>query len=338
MALSYAAAGVDLAKAKLARSKLISKLDFVRSGLGAPLLRFHFAGVIDIGGPWCIAVTNDGVGTKLIIADLMRKWDTVGIDCIAMNVNDLLAIGAEPVALVDYIAMQSYDESKAEQIAIGLNKGAQLANITILGGETAALPGIITGFDLAGTGIGIVPRDRIITGREIKPGDLVIGLESSGIHSNGLSLARKIIESSSRSYWEWFGDRLLGEELLEPSLIYTGILPLFRECQIHGLVHITGGGFTKLARVTDYGFLIDDPLEPQPIFQFLRELGGISWEEMYSTFNMGMGFCLVLDRDQAEQALKLLGGKYRPKIVGKILESPGIRIRAPGIEIKLQGS
>jgi phosphoribosylformylglycinamidine cyclo-ligase len=270
------------------------------------------------------------VGSKVIIANEMKRWNTVGIDCIAMNVNDLLAMGIEPLAFVDYIALSEPNEELMRQIGEGLAKGAEISRMTIVGGETATLPDIIRGFDLAGTCMGMVKKDRIITGERIEIGDAIIGLPSSGVHSNGYSLVRKIIRDAGYSYWNPFPyntDTTIGDELLIPTRIYMEILEAVNKFDIHGLAHITGSGLMKLHRITKYGFNISDPLEPQPVFRFLQEEGGVEDVEMYRTFNMGMGFVVVVPQSEAEDASRMLGGK----IVGDIVEKD---ILVGGLEIK----
>ena len=316
--MTYAEAGVDI-------SKLTEHLMFKRAGFGAPLTDIgHYAGLIDLGD-FALAMTTDGVGSKVLIANAIEKWDTIGIDCIAMNVNDLLAVGAEPLAFVDYLAMEKLSEGVMKQIGMGLQKGAEISNISIIGGETATLPDVIRGFDLAGTCIGWVPKDKIITGKDIQIGDIILGLPSSGIHSNGLTLARKIIEGAGHSYWDLFSpdsEKSIGEVLLTPTRIYMEVLELIKKCEVRGLAHITGGGLLKLGRITDHGFNFDRPLEAQPIFKFLQEEGDISDREMYQTFNMGMGFLAVIPEGEAGKAQKISGGK----IVGEVVEK-GIRVK-----------
>lgn len=275
-------------------------------------------------GDFAIAMTTDGVGSKILVANAMRKWDTIGIDCIAMNVNDLLAIGAEPLAFVDYLAVERVDPEVSEQIAIGLQKGAEISNMSIVGGETASLPEIIRGFDLAGTAIGYVKKDRIVTGEKIRLGDVVVGVPSTGLHSNGYTLARKIIERSGYTYFDKMpGDsRSIGEVLLTPTRIYIEVLELLERCEVHGLAHITGSGLLKLHRITDLGFEITDPLEPQPIFRFLQKLGDVEDAEMYRTFNMGMGFVAVLPEEYAEEACRIMGPGS--KVIGRMVEK-GLR-------------
>jgi phosphoribosylformylglycinamidine cyclo-ligase len=247
-----------------------------------------------------------------------------------MNVNDLLAMGIEPLAFVDYIAISEPNNEIMRQIGEGLAKGAEVSRMTIVGGETATLPDVIKGFDLAGTCLGMVKKDRAITGERIKVGDAVVGLPSAGVHSNGYSLVRRIIDDAGYSYRDPFPyntDTTIGDELLIPTRIYMEILDAVNSFDIHGLAHITGSGLMKLHRVTKYGFDISDPLPPQPIFKFLQEEGEVEDLEMYKTFNMGMGFVVVLSRDDADEAAKLMGGK----VVGEIVEE-GIFVK--GLEIK----
>ena len=316
--MTYAKSGVDIATEDIAIKALSKQILFKREGFGAPLTDIgHYAGLIDLGY-FALAIATDGVGSKVLIANEMKKWNTVGIDCIAMNVNDLIAIGVEPLAFVDYLAMDAPDEEITKQIGEGLTKGAELANISIVGGETATLPDVVKGFDLAGTAIGWVKKDRIIGGDKIEVGDRILGLPSSGIHSNGLTLARKVIERSHK-YTDpspFDPEVNLGDELLTPTKIYTEVLKAIEKCEVHGLAHITGSGLLKLKRITDLGFNFTDPLKPQKIFDFIQSEGDVDDLEMYKTFNMGMGFLLVLPGDAAEKARELIGGE----IVGEIVK------------------
>jgi phosphoribosylformylglycinamidine cyclo-ligase len=322
--LTYAGSGVDIHLEDRAIKALSSGITYKRTGLGAPLTDIgHYAGLIEFG-EYALALTTDGVGSKVLIANHMHRWNTIGIDCIAMNVNDLLAVGAEPLSFVDYLAIAKPDEQIMSQIGEGLQRGAQLSRLTIVGGETASLPEIINGFDLAGSCLGAVKKDKIITGEKITHGDVLVGVPGSGLHSNGYSLARKIIEQSSYDYTDplpYDPGTTIGDELLIPTRIYIEILDVLKECEIHGMAHITGSGLMKLRRITDKGFDIYSPLEPQPIFNFLKEQGGIDDLEMYKTFNMGMGFLIVLPEEEAGQAAKITGGR----VVGQIVDS-GIKV------------
>jgi phosphoribosylformylglycinamidine cyclo-ligase len=330
MALTYAKAGVDIERENIAIAALAKQLTFKRKGIGAPLTDVgHYAGLIDFGD-YALALTTDGVGSKVLIANEMKRWNTIGIDCIAMNVNDLLAMGIEPLAFVDYIAIHEPNNEIMKQIGEGLSRGAEISRMTIVGGETATLPDIINGFDLAGTCLGMVKKDKIITGERIQIGDAIVGIPSDGIHSNGYSLVRRIIKDSGYSYSDPFPyneDTTIGDELLIPTRIYMEILDAAKEFDIHGLAHITGSGFMKLQRVTKLGFDISDPLEPQPIYRFLQEEGEVEDIEMYKTFNMGMGFVVVLPKKSASKAARMMGGK----VIGEIVEK-GIRV--DGLEIR----
>ncbi|MBC7084822.1 MAG: phosphoribosylformylglycinamidine cyclo-ligase [Methanomethylovorans sp.] len=323
--LTYAESGVDIIKEESTIRALTSKITYARKGLGAPLTNIgHYAGLLDFG-EYALAMTTDGVGSKVLIASALRKWNTIGIDCIAMNVNDILAIGAEPIAFVDYLALEKHDEEFANQIGEGLRKGAELSRISIVGGETATLPDIIKGFDLAGTCLGIVKKDKIITGEKIQLGDVLVGIPSSGVHSNGYSLVRKIVEESGYSYNDPFpynSSKSIGEELLVPTRIYMEVLDVIKHCNVHGLAHITGSGLLKLQRITKLGFEISDPIEPNDIFKFLQQEGNVDELEMYQTFNMGMGFVIVLPQEDVQKAVEITGGK----VVGRITNS-GIKVK-----------
>lgn len=330
MALTYANAGVDIQMENTAIAALAKQLTYRRKGFGAPLTNIgHYAGLVDFG-EYALALTTDGVGSKVLIANEMERWNTVGIDCIAMNVNDLLAMGIEPVSFVDYIAIEEPNIEIMRQIGEGLAKGAEISRMTIVGGETATLPDLIKGFDLAGTCLGIMKKEKIITGERIKIGDSVVGIPSSGVHSNGYSLVRKIIKRSGYSYHDPFPynkDTTIGDELLVPTRIYMEILDAAEKFDIHGLAHITGSGLMKLHRVTKYGFDINDPIKPQPIFKFLQEEGEVEDLEMYKTFNMGMGFVVVVSQNEADEAAEMLGGKVVGEIVDEGIKVDGLEVR-----------
>ncbi len=279
----------------------------LRPNIGRPQLDFgHFAGVLDIGGPLSLAISTDGIGTKAIVAQLVDRYDTVGIDCVAMNANDVICVGAEPIAMTDYIAVAVADDRLLEEIGKGLLEGARQANITIPGGEISQIREIIKseregfGFDLVGTCVGVVERDAVLTGAHIVEGDVIVGLASSGIHSNGLSLARQVLLQQAgfkaSQFIEEF-QQTLGEELLTPTTIYVRpVMQMLSErLPVKALVHITSDGFLNLARVdSETGFVIDFLPEPHPIFSLIEERGSMSTAEMYRVFNMGIGFCVVV--------------------------------------------
>jgi phosphoribosylformylglycinamidine cyclo-ligase len=283
----------------------------------------HFAGLIDFG-EMALALTTDGVGTKMLVADKMQDWSTGGIDCVAMNVNDLYVMNMEPVAFVDYIATDKLSVEKMAQIGIGLNEGARQSNIDIVGGETASLRGLVNGLDLAGTCLGIQKKDKIIDGRMIQPGDKILGVPSTGVHSNGLSLARSVVEKYADYDKRLKNGRTLGEELLIPTRIYHESLDVTSTCRVHGMCHITGGGLLNFRRLSQYGFLLDAPITPPEIFSWVQKTGDISMIEMYRTFNMGMGYAYITPPASVTSVQKIVRGV---KVVGEIIENPGVWLR-----------
>jgi phosphoribosylformylglycinamidine cyclo-ligase len=310
---AYAKAGVDQGAADSAVAGLVRALGSIQ--LGRPSrqvpLPGHYASVIRLDERTGIALSTDGVGTKLLLAEQLGRYDTVGIDCVAMNVNDVICVGAEPLAMLDYIAIEKADPEVCEQIGVGLARGAELAGVEIPGGELAQLGDMVRGFDVAGACFGTVALDAIVDGSAVQPGDAVIGLPSSGVHSNGYTLARSALEGIPLE-----DERLglpLGDVLLEPTEIYVKpVLELLRsEVDVRGLAHITSGGLGNLLRLAaDVGYEIDDPLPVPPVFELIRERGGVSDEEMHDVFNMGCGFCCVVAADEESAALDLLRRHY----------------------------
>jgi len=332
---TYAEAGVSQEEKAAHIAALVSALSFKRRGLGRPLTKIgHFTGLVGFGR-YALSLCTDSVGTKLLVADDMRRWDSVGIDCVAMNVNDMVCIGAEPLAFVDYVAIESYDREKARQIGVGLNRGAAMANVSIIGGEVAVLPEIVRSYDLVGTCFGVVEKKRIVDGRAIRPGDVIIGLESTGIHSNGLTLARRVMSDAALTIFDKVGGtgRPWGEELLEPTAIYVKpLLRAMRRAKVHGMAHITGGGVRNLARLKrTVEFRITDPTKPQPVFRELQTLGGIEDREMYQTFNMGMGFALVTPESDAKDVIRALRPDARAKVVGEVRRGRGVSVPDLGL-------
>jgi phosphoribosylformylglycinamidine cyclo-ligase len=332
--MTYAKAGVDIDKKSGSIAALVEHLRFKRKGLGKPIdLPGQFTGLIDLGD-LALTLCTDGVGTKLLVADALKKWDTVGIDCIAMNVNDTICVGSEPVAFVDYIAIDKPDERITSEVGKGLDAGAKMSNMTIVGGEIAVLPELVKGFDLAGTCLGVVEKKRIITGDAVKPGDALIGLPSSGIHSNGLTLARKIFEENGIGYKQKVKglNTYVGLELLEPTSIYVRqVLKLLDRFDVHGMANITGGGLRNLIRLKKgVGFEIDDPIKPHPIFRVMQELGNVSDKEMYQIFNMGMGYCVVVPEREASAVVKAAG--KGAKVVGRAVKKEGVAVPELGLK------
>jgi phosphoribosylformylglycinamidine cyclo-ligase len=327
-AWTYAKAGVDIDRKSQAISALVGQLKYRRQGIPRMIdLPGQFTGLIDLGDH-ILTLATDGVGTKLLVAEALNKWDTVGIDCMAMNVNDTICVGAEPIAFVDYIAIDRPDERITSEIGVGLDLAAEMANVDIVGGEVAVLPEIVKGVDLSGSALGFLTKDRMITGKEVRIGDAIIGLRSSGVHSNGLTLARRVLEGAEVGLDQRF-DRLgggIGLELLRPTTIYVrDVVHMLDVIKPTGMVDVTGGGLKNFVRLKkDVKFCIDDPIAPQPIFQLIQELGNVTDLEMYKTFNMGMGMGMVLRQDDVAEALRLLGDQA--KVVGEVIEGTGCGI------------
>jgi phosphoribosylformylglycinamidine cyclo-ligase len=332
--MTYKNSGVDIEEKEEAIKQLLSSIITKRKGgIGKPM-GGHYAGLIEFGD-YALVLCTDGVGTKVKIAEALKKYDTVGIDCIAMNVNDALCVGAEPLAFVDYLAMEDPNPKITKEIGKGLEKGAKQSNISIVGGETADLPELINGFDLAGTCLAYVKKNRIILGDIIQPGDVIIGLSSSGIHSNGYTLARRVVEEAEFSYTDRFPDDLypgktIGEVMLTPTRIYVKeIIELFKKIDVHGLAHITGSGLWNIPRLKEkVKYVIEDPLEPQVIFTFLQDYGNIDDREMYQIFNMGMGFAVIVAPEDADETIGILQ-KYSDATIKRV----GIVKKGTGVEI-----
>jgi phosphoribosylformylglycinamidine cyclo-ligase len=268
-----------------------------------------FANVVAIGGGKGLALTTDGVGTKVLVAEQMDRYDTIGIDCVAMNVNDLLCVGAEPVTMLDYVAVERARPEVLAALGKGLHEGARQAGVSIVGGEISQMRETLrgigegSGLDLVGMGVGLVDLDRILDGSALRPGDLVVGWASSGIHSNGLTLARAVLSEGGRLPCERTVPELgrtLGEELLEPTRIYVKpVLELLRGgVPVRALIHVTGDGLLNLARVrAPVGFDLTTLPEPPPIFRMIQRRGGVATAEMVRVFNVGIGFCVLIPDD-----------------------------------------
>ena len=304
----------------------------------------YFANVVKITPDLALAISTDGVGTKLLVAEMLGKYDTVGIDLVAMSVNDLICVGAEPITLVDYIAVQIIDGNLLRDIAKGLYEGAKIARISIPGGEVAQLREVIKGInpdqgiDLVGTAVGILKNRKPIVGDDVVPGDIIVGLSSTGLHSNGFTLARKIFKDKGydlKDHIDVLG-RTLGEEMLEPTHIYVPEIMeiLNTDIRVKALLNITGDGLFNIKRIANkkVGFKLDNLFEPQPIFKLLSREGKISLNEMYRIFNMGMGFCLIIE-DKFEDVKNIvnIAEKYgiEAKVVGQVTQDLENRITLP---------
>lgn len=316
MEITYEQSGVDTKREEHALGRLSEVIKTTwphrTKGVGAVKLDIGFyANVIDIGGGMGLALSADGVGSKVLIAQMLNTYDTVGIDCVAMNVNDLICVGATPLSIVDYIAVQEPNPERVAELARGLAKGAKIAGVSISGGEIAQLPEIVTGikdgyaFDLAAMATGLVKLDKMIVGQDVRDGDVVIGIESSGIHSNGFTLARRILAEEM----EHAADSNLGTRLLTPTSIYVkeAMDLLAQRVPVKAFAHITSDGLLNLNRCqAEVGFVIDS-LPPIPqIFNLLQGCGNVSDEEMFRVYNMGIGFCVVVDRKDIERTKRII--------------------------------
>jgi phosphoribosylformylglycinamidine cyclo-ligase len=342
---AYASSGVDQHAADRAVAALVGVLRTIDPGRASRsvLASGHYAAVLEVAPNLGIAVGTDGVGSKLILAEQTGRYDTVGIDCVAMNVNDVVCVGAEPIALLDYLAVERPDPRVTEQIAIGLKRGAELAGVEIPGGEVAILPELIrghpspNGFDLTATCFGTVALDAIVTGEKIAPGDALIGLPSSGLHSNSYTLARRVLDDPD----EPFEGGTVADALLAPTVIYVrAALELLRSAiPVHGLAHITGGGLLNLLRLNERaGFTIDDPLPVPPVIQLVQERGAVSEAEAWEVFNMGCGFVAIVPDDHADAAAALLAGRHAgARRIGTVTAEAG-HITVPGRYSSGQGS
>ncbi len=295
--MDYAEAGVDIDASEKAISALASEIGLDEG---------DYAGLLDFNN-YVLGMTTDGVGTKILVAEALDNFSTIGIDCMAMNVNDLIAMNLEPVGFVDYIVLEEPDSETMREIGSGMAGAAEESGISILGGETAVMPEVVNGVDLSGSALGITEKDEVIDGSEISSGDKIIGVPSSGIHSNGLTLARKAIQR---------------EYSLIDDYIYSEVIEVTANYEVNGLCHITGGGYGNLSRLSSHRYVIDEPLDHQFIFEFIRDLGDVNMDEMYSTFNMGMGFALIAPEEMAGGIADELGGD----IVGYVEKGSGIEI------------
>ena len=336
MVLTYKKAGVDISKIKQSQKaigKLITsthrlqKKAKIAHGFG------HYAGIVEIPGGKLLATHTDGVGTKVVIANMMKKYTTIGIDCVAMNVNDIICIGATPISFVDYIAANKNDQTIFKKIVTGLVTGAKKSALPIVGGETAIMPDVIEGkgfaFDLAGMVVGLVEKKDMVLGNKIRVGDVIIGANSTGIHSNGYSLARKAILTKYSVKDKIKGVGTIGDALLKPTEIYTNpVLEITKKCKVNGLAHITGGAFTKLLRLKNIGYEIDSLPKIPPIMGLIGEQG-VKDEEMYKTFNMGVGFCVIAPKEQASK-IKSIFKKYKinSQEIGQIIPKKGVFVNS----------
>jgi phosphoribosylformylglycinamidine cyclo-ligase len=332
----YKQSGVDTAEADAGLHHIIRRVQgtWPKHGMGRVLLPIgYFANVIEVDGAG-IALCTDGVGSKTMIANMMERYDTIGIDCVAMNVNDMICVGARPLSLVDYIVVEQTDAAMLDAVAAGLCEGAKLAGISISGGETSQLKDVVNGFDLVGMAVGRVDLDKVISGKDVAEGDVVIGVRSSGVHSNGLSLARKAFFEDHQYRIDQRFDDLgvpLGEELLRPTDIYVpeAMEILQRVKGVKALINITSDGLLNLARVeAKVGFEIDRLIEPHPIFALIQRHANVDDSEMFEVFNMGIGFCYVVNPNDAALTISILESHGRnAQRIGYAVPDPERHVR-----------
>ena len=345
---AYAAAGVDTDQADRGVAALVDVLRSIEPGRSrlSVDLPGHYASVLRVAPNLGIALGTDSVGSKVIVAEQTGRFDTIGIDCVAMNVNDLICVGATPLAMLDYLAVEQADPAILSEIAAGLRVGAEAAGIEIPGGEVCQIPELLRGhpspygFDLVGSSFGTVALDRIIDGAGCRPGDVLIGIPASGVHSNGLTLARRALLDDgglglAARPPELEGDSV-ADALLEPTVIYVrAVLDLLESgLGVHGLAHITGGGLTNLLRIgSGVGYRIDTPLPVQGVFELIARLGGVAPAEMWHVFNMGCGFVAMVAAEDADAATELLG-RHHPgaAAIGEVTGEAG-RVELPSLGI-----
>jgi phosphoribosylformylglycinamidine cyclo-ligase len=323
MSDAYAAAGVDTDQADEGVGALVSVLRSIETGKPSRSVvpSGHYASVLRVTDELGIAIATDGVGSKLVVAEQADRLETVGIDCVAMNVNDLICVGAEPIALVDYLAVEEVDPERLARIGMGLKVGAEAAGCEVPGGELAVLPELIRGhpspqgFDLCATAIGTVAIKDIILGDRIATGDAIVGVPSSGLHSNGYTLARRALQEQGGLGLDdtpvELGGASVADALLEPTVIYVrAVLELLRSgVDVRGLAHITGGGLTNILRL-GAGYAIEEPLPVTPVFDLVARLGGVETAEMWEVFNMGCGLVAIVPEADVDDATAILAGHH----------------------------
>ena len=343
MALTYEAVGVDTERVDSGLRRLATWVDktFAFNPVKPLLPLGYYANVLPLAADLAVAISTDGVGTKLLVAQRLQRYDTVGIDCVAMNANDVLCVGARPVSLVDYIAIHHVDADALAAIAKGLHDGARLAGVNIPGGEIAQVREMMHGdaaypFELVGTCIGTVHPQRLLIGQDVAAGDAVVGLASSGLHSNGYTLARHALLERARVRLDQHVaelGRTLGEELLEPTLLYVApaLAMLDAGLAVKALLHITGDGLLNLSRVAaPMGFVIDRPLAPQPVFALIQRAAGVDDAEMFRTFNMGTGFAVVVSPGDAERAVAIAAAHgHDAQVIGRAVADAERRVWLP---------
>lgn len=348
--LSYTSVGVDTDAASVGLSGLLywvkQTLEY-RRGVGEPLVPIgFFASVVRLADDLSLAISTDGVGSKSVVAQLVGQFDGIGEDCVAVNVNDVICTGAEPLGMLDYISLEAPHPELLEQLGRGLQRGALQSQIAIVGGELSQHPDTLAGprpgyaFDIAGTAFGLLRKQEPITGASVRPGDVILGLGSNGIHCNGLTLARHVLLGEESQGISEYVDELgctIGEELLRPTRIYSKeVMMLLQEgIDIRGLAHISGDGLLNLTRLdSPVSYAITDLPEIPPIFELIRQKGDVGLAEMYRVFNMGIGFCMVLKESQAKEALAILKSQNGDvQVIGKVVDDNTRTVFLPEYQI-----
>lgn len=342
MAQHYEAAGVNLE----AGYEVVSR---IKSHVKSTARKGSMGGIGSFGGMFDLSALNikepvlvsgtDGVGTKLKLAFELDKHDTIGIDAVAMCVNDVLAQGAEPLIFLDYVAIGHNIPAKVEAIVVGVAEGCRQAGCALVGGETAEMPGMYGNgeYDIAGYTTGVVEKSKLIDGSKVKAGDVLVGIPSTGVHSNGFSLVRKIVADAGldlrRVYPELSADKTLGEVLLTPTQIYVKqVLDVIHQLDVHGVAHITGGGFDEnIPRILGEGqgiVINEGSWTILPVFRCLEKWGNIPHREMYNIFNMGIGMVLAMDESEAQQTIDILAKhNLHATVIGSIVSGEGVTIR-----------
>lgn len=337
---AYGSSGVDL-EAGYEVVKRIKKHCAATARLGALGGIGAFGGMFDLSKlnikePVLVSGT-DGVGTKLKLAFAMDKHDTIGIDAVAMCVNDVLAQGAEPLFFLDYIASGKIEPAKIEAIVKGISDGCIQANCALIGGETAEMPGMYENgeYDIAGFTCGVVEKSKLIDGTQVAVGDVLVGIASSGVHSNGFSLVRKIVDDNKLELEKFYGeiDGVLGNVLLTPTRIYVRqVLEVLKQVNVHGISHVTGGGFDEnIPRILcdGQGISINEGSWPiLPIFKFLEKYGKINHREMFNIYNMGIGMVLAVNKADANKVIEIVSlNNDKAYIIGEVIDTPDVIIK-----------